>query len=154
MDIDHSYPDPLARKESTKGKLFGDGGISLFNSEKDARPASEASMTGMLINKYLWRASLDTISFVPLVSADPFGGTIITDWYMPADTPTERFKLNIFILDEKFSVNSLKVSVFSQKRGADNLWRAAPTSPTFQVSIENAIFTRARQIKFREQVKP
>ena len=149
MSVDRSYPDPLARKKTTKGKLFGEEGITLFNS-KEKKQSQSNTIAGMSLNKYLWRASLDVISFIPLISADPFGGTIITDWYTPTGTSGERFKLNIFILDEKFSVNSLKVSAFSQKKNSNGVWIDSSTSPNFQVNIENAIFSRARQIKFNE----
>ncbi|MEK7801229.1 MAG: DUF3576 domain-containing protein, partial [Pseudomonadota bacterium] len=54
--------------------IFGEGGFEMFNKSKDTN-------TGITVNAYLWRAALDTVSFMPLASADPFGGTIITDWY-------------------------------------------------------------------------
>ena len=66
------------------------------------------------MNAYLWRASLDTINFIPLVSADPFGGVIITDWYTPAETPNERMKVQITILDRELRADGVRVSVFKQ----------------------------------------
>ena len=54
---------------------------------------------GIGVNAYLWRAALETIAFLPLTQADPFGGVIITDWHSPPETPDERFKLNVYILD-------------------------------------------------------
>ena len=50
---------------------------------------------GIGVNAYLWRAALETIDFMPLAPADPFGGVIITDWYSPPETPDERFKLHV-----------------------------------------------------------
>ncbi len=57
--------------------VFGPGGLSLFGGDED-QPQTGGSQIG--VNSYLWRATLDTISFMPLASADPFGGVIITDW--------------------------------------------------------------------------
>jgi hypothetical protein len=67
------------------------------------------------VNAFLWRASLDTINFIPLVSADPFGGVIITDWYTPAETPNERMKVQITILDRDLRADGVRVSVFKQQ---------------------------------------
>src|SRR5688572_6674832 len=70
--------------------IFGKGGIGLFNKEK-----KDGETAGITVNAYLWRASLDTVSFMPLASADPFGGTIITDWFEAPETKGERVKANI-----------------------------------------------------------
>ncbi len=69
----------------------------------------------MAVNAYLWRASLDTINFIPLVSADPFGGVIITDWYTPSETPNERMKVQVTILDRELRADGVRVSVFKQQ---------------------------------------
>ena len=88
---DPTYPED--RDKTERGTVFGEGG--LFGSDKQG---ADTGATGVGVNSLLWRASLDTISFMPLVSADPFGGVIITDWYTPPQTPDERFKVNIYIL--------------------------------------------------------
>src|SRR5438094_6111773 len=79
---------PAEASKRETGSLFGPGG--LFGSKGDKKVGGEG--VGVAVNAYLWRASLDTINFIPLVSADPFGGVIITDWYTPAASPTERMK--------------------------------------------------------------
>src|SRR5579862_8835017 len=66
------------------------------------------------VNSYLWRATLDTLSFMPLVSADPFGGVIITDWYEDPKTPGERFKVNALILDKSLRADGVRITVFKQ----------------------------------------
>ena len=81
------------------------------------------------MNAFLWRASLDTIAFMPLASADPFGGVIITDWYAPPETPDERFKVNIYILGRILRADGLKVSVFRQTRDAGGQWRDTDRRP-------------------------
>jgi Domain of unknown function (DUF3576) len=102
---------------------------------------------GVGVNSYLWRATLDTISFMPLASADPFGGVIITDWYTPAETPTERFKVNIFILGRELRADGLRATVFRQKRDPGGQWADAPVEGQTNTDFENAILTRARQLR-------
>ncbi|MCZ6608114.1 MAG: DUF3576 domain-containing protein, partial [Alphaproteobacteria bacterium] len=80
--------------EESKG-VFG-GGLTLFSTEE--KKAGAEGGGGIGVNSFLWRASLDTISFMPVNSADPFGGVIITDWHASPETPGERFKLNVYIL--------------------------------------------------------
>ena len=99
----------------------------------------------------LWRASLDTIYFMPLVSADPFGGVIITDWYTPAETPNERIKVKVSILDRELRADGVRVSVFKQTRSAKaGGWVDAPVDPHTNTEIENAILTRARQLRIAQ----
>lgn len=102
---------------------------------------------GIGVNAYLWRASLDTISFMPLVSADPFGGVIITDWYSPPDTPRERFKVNLYILGRQLRADGLRASVFRQERNGAGQWVGAPVEEKTVTELENAILTRARQMR-------
>ena len=90
-----------AAPERADSVLTGGG---LFSSGK---PTQQASL-GVGVNAFLWRASLDTVSFMPIASADPFGGVIITDWYAPPETPNERFKVNIFILDKELRAAGIK----------------------------------------------
>lgn len=102
---------------------------------------------GIGVNGYLWRASLDTISFMPLSEVDPFGGVIITDWYANPQMTSERFKLTVYILDTRLRADALAVNVFRQVREADGGWIDAETNPQTSYEIENAILTRARQLR-------
>jgi hypothetical protein len=113
-----------------------------------AQPAPPASATsGIGVNGYLWRATLDTLAFMPLVSADPYGGTVITDWYSNPEKPDERFKCTVYILDSRLRADGLKVSVFKQKRDAAGNWVDSSTAAQTETDIENAILTRARQLR-------
>jgi len=118
--------------------LFGSG-------SKDQN--SSGGGAGVGVNSFLWRASLDTVSFMPLASADPFGGVIITDWYSPPDTPDERFKVNVFILGRDLRADGVRASVFHQKKDAGGQWTEAPVDANTATDLENAILTRARQIR-------
>lgn len=120
--------------------VFGSGG--LLNMGR----ANDDSGSGIGVNSYLWRASLDTISFMPLASADPFGGTIITDWYTPPETPNERFKLNVFILDKQLRSDGVSVKVFRQNLKGGN-WKDSTATDTTARQLEEAILTRARQMR-------
>lgn len=127
------------------GSIFGDRGIVIGGRNTDQDDGS--SGTGMGINAFLWRASLDTVAFMPLASADPFGGVIITDWYSPPESPSERFKVNVFILDRTLRADGVKVSVFRQVLNRSNSWGEAPADAKMATDLENTILTRARQIR-------
>jgi hypothetical protein len=118
------------------GRLFG-GDIVLFSTAPDR--SVDTGETGVPVNSFLWRASLDTVSFMPIATADPFGGVILTDWYTPAETPNERFKLNVLVLTRQLRADGIRVSVFRQTRDDGGAWVDAPT--------DEAILTRARQLR-------
>jgi hypothetical protein len=135
----------LSSKQET-GSLFGPGGIFGSKAEKKIDEGS-----GVAVNAYLWRASLDTINFIPLVSADPFGGVIITDWYTPQEQPSERMKVQITILDRELRADGVRVSVFKQQQSAKGgSWVDAQVDPHTNTDIENAILTRARQLRIAQ----
>jgi hypothetical protein len=99
------------------------------------------------VNSYLWRASLDVLNFMPLASADPFGGLIVTDWYVNPEKTDERFKVNVYILDTRLRADGVNVSINRQVKGADGQWVNAPTSSQTESSMEDSILARARSIR-------
>ncbi len=146
---DAKYPTGLDRTTTNgdiygkKESLFGKDGLSFFGG-KDKK--KDDGSTGIGVNSFLWRASLDTVSFMPLASADPFGGVIITDWYIAPEKPAERFKVNIFILDKQLRSDGIKVKVFRQiKKGAN--WVDSTVADNTGPQMEDAILTRARQLR-------
>jgi hypothetical protein len=102
---------------------------------------------GIGVNSFLWRASLDTISFMPLASADPFGGVIITDWYQDPKAAGERFKVTVYILDKRLRADGVKVAVFRQNKSENGEWVDAAVATSTGPQIENAILVRARQLR-------
>jgi uncharacterized protein DUF3576 len=98
------------------------------------------------VNSYLWHATLDTLAFMPLQSADPFGGVVITDWYVAPNAPDERLKVTIYIMDRTLRADGLKVVVFRQTRNAAG-WSDAQPSPDTAHKLEDAILTRARELR-------
>ncbi|WP_338246939.1 DUF3576 domain-containing protein [Maricaulis maris] len=105
---------------------------------------------GIGVNGFLWRASLDTISFMPLAEVDPFGGVIVTDWYANPQMANERFKLTVYILDTRLRADALAVSAFRQVRSETGEWIDAETGAQTAYDIENAILTRARQLRISQ----
>ena len=79
-----------------------------------APPKTAAAPNAIGVNSYLWRATLDTLAFMPLASADPYGGVVITDWYTNPEKPDERFKCTVYILDTRLRGDALKVTVFKE----------------------------------------
>jgi hypothetical protein len=126
-------------------ETYSAGGGGFLGIGKKAAPA--AAVAGIGVNAYLWRASLDTLAFMPLLSADPYGGVIITDWYINPEKPDERFKATVYILDTRLRADGLNVTVFKQVKGADGAWADAASSGQTSVDIENSILTRARQLR-------
>ena len=124
--------------------LGGEGGINLLDLGNNAPQDGGA---GIGVNSFLWRASLDTIAFMPLTSADPFGGVIITDWYSPEETKAERFKINVFILGRDLRADGVRASVFKQKRDINGGWIDSKVDPKTGTELEDAILTRARQLR-------
>ena len=119
---------------------------SITNSQKtDTISASR----GVGVNGYLWRACLDIFSFMPLTSADPFGGVIITDWYSPPNTPLTRFKATAYILSSSLQSDALKIAVFRQVRGENGEWIESEVNKNVAVDLENTVLARARELKVR-----
>ena len=119
------------------------GGFNPFKG--GSAPKGDAASIG--VNGYLWRATLDTLSFMPLASADPYGGVIITDWYVNPERPEERFKCTVYILDSRLRADGLNVAVFKQTKDGAGGWVDSPTAGQTETDIENAILTRARQLR-------
>jgi hypothetical protein len=137
-----AVPESVANAQ-TGGSLFGPDGLAILRGGDD----DEQGGGGIGVNSFLWRASLDTISFMPLASADPFGGVIITDWFSPPETPTERFKMTVYILDKRLRADGIRVALFKQQRDGKREWADVRPAAETSVTLENAILTRARQLR-------
>ncbi len=122
------------------------GGLLSLGRRAPARAGSSAP-AGIGVNAFLWRATLDTLAFMPLTSADPYGGVIITDWYANPEKTDERFKATVYILDTRLRADGLNVNVFHQTKDGAGQWVDAPTSGQTSTEIENAILTKARQLR-------
>jgi hypothetical protein len=107
---------------------------------------SSTSTRTLGVNSFLWHATLDTLSFMPLQSADPFGGVIITDWYSDPSNPNERMRVTVYILDRRLRADGIKISTFRQTHSADG-WVDAQVNPETANKLEDAILVRARELR-------
>lgn len=148
-------PQPMggtARDQAQRerfGTVWGGGDdITLFSlGRRGERDAGGGVGGGIGVNAFIWQATLDTIDFIPLASADPFGGLIITDWYQSADAPGERLKLHVQIRDSALRADAVRVSVFRQVRSEEGDWLDSAVETTTARSIEDHILTRARELR-------
>ena len=139
------YNDPRYRGPGY-GSLSESGG-TLFSTAR-TRPENndQGGGGGLGVNAYLWRGALDTLSFMPLSSADPFGGVIITDWYQPPGTGSERFKATAYILGRQLRADGVRVSIFRQVQ-ENGAWVDAPVSAATTGEIETKVLARARELR-------
>ena len=132
--------------------LLAAGGCSIFGSStSNTSSASSADIGpeetgGLGVNAYLWRAALDTLDFLPLASADPFGGVIITDWYINPEKADERLKATVYILDTRLRADGVSAAVFRETM-ANGQWTSASVNPETNIALENAILSKARQLR-------
>ena len=148
MDMDLAMRDAETRLQ-TGGGLLGKGGLSvsgIFGNDKDKQ--SLQTSAGMNVNVFLWRGALETISFMPLNSADQAGGVIITDWYSTPDNLNERCKLNIFITGKSLKTENLRVSSFCQEL-ENQIWINKKTDNSNNIKIENAILNKAKKLRIQ-----
>src|SRR6195952_612754 len=128
---------------SDSGTIFGIGKGTKDNS-------AGGGGSGIGVNAFLWRGALDTIAFMPLASADPFGGVIITDWYTPPGTSGERFKATIYILSRDLRSDGVRVNIYRQVL-QNGQWVDATVADSTIGDIENKVLARARHM--REQLQ-
>lgn len=150
----NSRPNPTAPNYTffpgpDTGSMLGDEGMSFLFGDKGKRGQGGGG-GGIGVNAYLWRGALDTLGFMPLTSADPFGGVIITDWYTPQSSAGERFKATAYILTKDLRSDGVKVTIFRQVLQG-NQWVDAPVSAVTTSEIENKVLDRARRL--REQMQ-
>jgi hypothetical protein len=105
-----------------------------------------SNVTTLAVNTYLWRAAIDTVSFAPLLQANPASGVIITDWYANPKAPGERVKLTVAVVDPDLRADALKVSAARQV-SQNGTWVDAPVSAATVQKLEDIILTRARDLR-------
>ena len=145
--LDPDSPEALEDAKNrlrTGGGLFGKKGITLdmFNNKNGK---SVSSTMGLPVNAILWKSSLEVVSFMPISSADPLSGVIITDWYT-GNSYSERCKLNVFVKGMELKSSNIEVNSFCQKREND-IWIDLANNENDDSKIENAILNQAKKIK-------
>ena len=114
-----------------------------------ARPKADlaaSQVTTIGINAYLWRAALDTVSFMPLLQTDSNGGVIVTDWYVNPNAPGERMKLTVTILDRDLRADAVRVAA-SRQLMTGGSWVDAPVQAATVQKLEDIILTKARDLR-------
>lgn len=116
--------------------------------EQEGRAADLAAsrVTTIGVNAYLWQAALDTLSFAPLAQADSNGGVIVTDWYANPNSPNERVKVTVTILDADLRADALRVAA-SRQTLQNGQWIEAPVTAATVQRLEEIILTRARDLR-------
>lgn len=133
-----------------RGKITGENGLQLFGGGDDDE---DKGGNGIGVNSFLWRATIDTISFMPIATADPFGGVITTDWYEDPAAKGERVKINALILDDKLRADGIRVSVFKQSLDEKGTWRDVTVDKEVSRKVENQILSRARELRIKQTGK-
>ncbi len=118
------------------------------NKERPRSDLAAARITNIGVNSYLWRASLETLSFMPLLQTDSNGGVILTDWYINPNTANERMKLTVTILDQDLRADALRVAA-SRQTLTGGQWVDAPIQAATTQKLEEVILTRARDLRRR-----
>ena len=124
-------------------------GLVIFGVDKEReerQAAAAAAGAGLSVNAYLWRAALDTLSFMPLASADPFGGTIITDWHTPPGAAGERFRAQAYVMGRQLRSDGVRVQVFRQVL-QNGQWVDSPVSQATNSEMEDKVLARARELR-------
>lgn len=151
-DPDSKFPQSRRPWETsgyeTRDSIFGSGPGGIFGNLAGTKKPQEDPGGGIGVNAFLWRATLDTVSFMPITTADPFGGVVITDWYALPETPNERFKMNVYILGRELRADGVRASVFRQVQDRRGDWQDAAVAADANVKIEDAILAKARQLRF------
>ena len=115
----------------------------------NGRPKADLAasrITTIGVNSYLWRASLEAVSFMPLLQTDSNGGVIVTDWYSNPNNPNERMKVTVTILDQDLRADALRVAA-SRQTNQNGLWVDAPVQAATVQKLEDVILTRARDLR-------
>jgi hypothetical protein len=147
-DVGRNEYNSDSRRDRVVGRLTGqDDGIVLFGTARTPRAGEgDAGGAGLGVNAFLWRATLDTLAFMPLASADPFGGVIITDWYSPPGAGAERFKATAYVMGRQLRSDGVRISVFRQVRQGNN-WVDAIVAPSTGAELEDRVLSRARELR-------
>ncbi|MEH6661666.1 MAG: DUF3576 domain-containing protein [Parasphingorhabdus sp.] len=114
--------------------------------ERPQADIAASQVTTIGVNSYLWRASLDALSFMPLTQTDSNGGVILTDWYVNPQNPGERMKINVSILDQDLRADALRVAA-SRQVATNGNWVDAPVKAATTQKLEQIILTKARDLR-------
>ena len=145
-DIGNSFTHRTARVLLVAAALAG---LAACGGGRDERPQMDlasAQVTSIGVNSYLWRATLETLAFMPLTQADSAGGVVVTDWYANPTNPNERMKVSVTILDEDLRADAVRVAA-SRQVLQDGTWVEATVEAATVQKLEDIILTKARDLR-------
>ena len=149
----HTPEEKALALADAQNRLRTGGGLlgkkSSFNLGMDNSQNTTTATIGMPINPFLWKGSLDTIDFMPIASADPFAGVIITDWYTGQSSPNQRCKINVFIKGYEMKTDNLEVNSFCQSL-SNGQWVNINNNIDNDARLENAILNKAKKIRLSQ----
>ena len=138
-----------AARATARAALIAALALGLAACGHKQRPKAELAasrITTIGVNSYLWHASLDALSFMPLVQTDSQGGVIVTDWYSNPQNPGERVKVSVTILDQDLRADALRVAA-SRQVAQNGTWVDAPVQAATVQRLEDVILTKARDLR-------
>lgn len=143
-------PRPLVdRKAIVRAAVVGAMVLLATGCGKKERPKADlaaSQVTTIGVNAYLWRASLEALSFMPLLQTDSNGGVIVTDWYANPKNPGERVKVTVSITDQDLRADALRVAA-SRQVSQSGQWVDAPVQAATVQKLEDIILTKARDLR-------
>ena len=135
-------PEKRVQKNLDEGR-----GFRLFKDE------SKGGVFDFASSNELWRASLDTLDFMPLISADYGGGIIITDWYNENNNYEDAIKISIRFLTNEIRSDALNIKVYTKKCENLNKCSINENNPEIQNKLVTTILSKATRYKQEKEKK-
>jgi hypothetical protein len=146
LDIQAADPNPTPHDVTEGAGVFSEDGNLIKNFKGFG---SSSSGVAMQVNPYLWKSSLEAISFMPLIQADSMGGVIISDWINQENDDNKQVKVNIYILSKKLEASALEVKVFEKTKNADGSFSSQMLDKATSDALEDTILSNARSLKIK-----
>ncbi|MDP1723882.1 MAG: DUF3576 domain-containing protein [Alphaproteobacteria bacterium] len=145
--IENTYPS--SHKDLYRfGSILGSQGIKIGGINDDKKIDENA----IKVNRYLWHASLDVLSSIlPITSADPYAGAIITDWHTLVENPNEMFKIVVTIDSKELRADALSLKIYKKVKNLMDKWQNSNVSKDTIAYFENAILSRASELRQKDK---
>jgi hypothetical protein len=136
-----------------KAREFADKGGGLFGDINKVGKSAGGGSFEFASSNVLWRATLKSLDFLPLLNADYSGGIIIYDWYSQNNNPKEQIKISVQFLNNELRSDSIKIT--AHKKNCESLERCSNSTldQNFANSIKESIIASARTLKIEEAKK-
>ena len=134
-----------------KTREFADKGGGIFgdiNNRKKGSTTFEFASSNIL-----WRATLKSLEFLPMINADYSGGVIIYDWYSQSNNPNEQIKVTVRFLDAELKASSIKITAHKKICNNSGVCSNSSLDEKFSSSIQESILASARIMKIEEAKK-